>query len=201
MQPSSYLVYQSNQYDRNLPCLQDGQCNIIVFDNDDKRRSAGDNLLLLNCIQPSALFDGTIGTEIRDDPEAQDLLIHYAWQAGLVPHPFVAMTFNPPLELLTGVTLYLYQEGRLDIQAPYISMCVSSSPTLTPRTNITLPNRPRFDNGVVVYDIPLETPPTSVLFLNITFEHERRLGIDLTQWIFLSEVQVSGRKLQAAGMW
>ena len=202
MQPSSYLVYQSNQYDSNLPFVQDGRCSVIatIFDNDDDRRSAGDNLVLLNCTQPSALFDGTIGTEIRDDPEAQDLLIHYTWQAGIVPHPFVAMTFNPPLELLAGVTLYLYREGRLDVRVPLISMCVSSSSTFTPCTNIALPNRPRFDNGVVVYNMPLETPPTSVLFLNITFEHERGLD-DYTEWIFLSEVQVNGRQQQAAGMW
>jgi len=141
---------------------------------------------LLGCTQPSALFDGTIGTDIPIEPLAQDLLIHYAWQAGFVPHPFIAMMFDPPLEQLTDVTLYLYREGRLGIRVPIVSMCVSSSITFTPCNYVALPSRPRLENRVFVYSIQLGAPPTSVLFLNITLNHERGLEdeYDLLQWIF-----------------
>ena len=202
MQPNSYRLYQSNQYDSNLPCLQDGQCSVIAtVDNDDKKRSAGDNLVLLNCTQPSVLFDGTIGSDIDRQPVARDLLIYYTWQAGIVPHPFVAMTFDPPLEELTGVTLYLYREGRLDIRGPYISICVSNSLTYLPCTEVLMRTRPDLNNGMLIYNLSLQSPPTPVLHLNITFEHER--GPDESdEWIFLSEVRVSGRHQQppAPGM-
>ena len=154
--------------------------------------------MLLNCEQPSALFDGIIGTDIRGDPQAQDLLIYYAWQAGNVPRPFVAMVFDPPLEVLTDITLYLHREGRLDIRVPIVSMCVSSSQSYTPCTNVAQPNRPTLDNGAFVYGIQLPTPPTNVLFLNISLDHERGLEDedDLLQWIFLSEVRVGGTQQQ-----
>ena len=182
MRPNSYWLYQSNQYDSNLPCLQDNQCSVVArFEiGDKKNRSADEDLVLLNCTQPSTLFDGIIGTEIpfiNREPTAQDLLIHYTWKSGITPHPFVAMTFDPPLEELTGVTLHLYREGRLDIRAPYISICVSS---LTSFQSCT--------------EVLMETS-TPVLFLNITFEHERGPG-DSGEYIFLSEVSVSGREQQ-----
>jgi len=206
VRPNSYWLYQSNQYDRNLPCLQDGQCSAIArFEIDDKKKRSADDkkkriadedLVLLNCTLPSALFDGIIGTEIREAPTAQDLLIHYTWESGITPHPFVAMTFDPPLEELTDITLHLYREGRLQIRAPYISICVSSSTSFQPCTEVLMQTRPNdLNNGVLIYSYPIESSPTPVLFLNITFEHERGPG-DSGQYIFLSEVSVRGRQQQ-----
>jgi len=201
VRPNSYWLYQSNQYDSNLPCLQDNQCSVVArFEiGDKKNRSADEDLVLLNCTQPSTLFDGIIGTEIpfiNREPTAQDLLIHYTWKSGITPHPFVAMTFDPPLEELTGVTLHLYREGRLDIRAPYISICVSSLTSFQSCTEVLMETRPDdLDNGVLIYSYPIESPSTPVLFLNITFEHERGPG-DSGEYIFLSEVSVSGREQQ-----
>jgi len=199
--PNSYWLYQSNEYESNLPCLQDAMCSVVARfnddDADDEKRSSSDNLVLLNCSQPSALFDGNIGREIegRGNLEVQDLLAHYTWQAGIVPYPFVAMTFNPPLEELTGITLYLYREGRHDARAPYISICVSSSTSFTPCTEVLMRTRPNdLNNGVLIYDFTLQSPTTPILFLNITFEHEN--GPDSDEWIFLSEVRVSGTQQQ-----
>ena len=197
MQPNSYWIHQSNEYDSNLPCLQDGRCRVVSRgDTGNRKRGAGSDLVLLECTQPSALFDGIIGTNIPGNPLPRDLLIHYTWQAQSVLHPFVAMTFDPPLEELTNVTLYMYTDGTLNIQLPFISMCVSSSPTLTPCIDVALKDSTTFDHGVVAYDILLLTPATSVLFLNITFEYEH--GLD--EWIFLSEVRVGGKQQQVKGM-
>jgi len=196
--PNSYWLYQSNQYDSNLQHLRDGQCRVV---GEVTNASAIDNLVLLGCTQPSVLFDGIVGTKIPSNPRPVDLLIHYTWQARVGPNPFVGMTFDPPLEKLTGVTLYMYREGALNIQIPLIIMCTSSSPTFVPCTDVTLPSRPSFGNGVVVYDILLPTPPSSVIFLSITFEHQLGLDSDfeMAQWIFLSDVQVSGLQQQAIG--
>jgi len=196
--PNSYWLYQSNEYDSNLPRLQDSQCNVATRVDNDNRGE----LVLLRCSQPSALFDGIIGREIssRGNYQAQDLLAHYTWKAEMVPRPFVAMTFNPPLEELTDVTLYLNREGRLDVRAPFISICVSSSTSFTPCTEVLMRTRPDdLNNGVLIYEFTFQSPTTPILFLNITFEHERGLD-DSDEWIFLSEVSVNRRQQEATGL-
>jgi len=190
--PNSYWLYQSNRYDTNLPFLQDGQCGA-------NNRSTGDDLVLLRCTQPSALFDGIIGQEIKDNPKAWDLLVHYTWQAGIVRNPFIAMTFDPPLEVLANVTLYLYREVRLDVRAPYIRICASSSATFTPCTEVLMWTRPDLSNGVLIYDFSLQSLPTPILFLKIAFVYERGPG-DTDEWIFVSEMIVNRRQQQTTGL-
>jgi len=109
---------------------------------------------------------GIVGRDISERPENTDLLQHYTWQQDIIPNPYVAMTFNPPLVELPTVTMYFYQEGRLDIRAPLISMCFSRSLNFTPCNPIELSERPRFDNGVVVWPVTLLTKATSVTYVS-----------------------------------
>ena len=181
--PDSYWVFQSNQYDSNLQCLQDPQCVIS-----GKKRSS-DERVLLTCAGLSTLFDGIIGREIPDRPESPDLLQHYTWQRDIILNPYVAMFFDPPLEELLNITMYFYREGS--IRPPIITMCFSRSLNFTPCNTIELSERPRFGNGLVVWPVTLLTKATSVTYLRIDMEHE--LGGN-DEWIFLSEIRVTERQ-------
>ena len=192
MVPHNILVFQSNQYDSDLQCLEDPWCS-TVSPSINKKRSSGDQALLI-CPGPSSpLFDGVIGRDIGgfSDPLNTDLLRHYTWQEGITPNPYVAMSFDPPLVEIPNITMYFYREGILDIRAPFISMCFSRSPNFSPCNIIQLPPRPRLNNGVVVWPITLLTNATSVTYLRIDVQHERD---DVTNdFIFLSEIRVAER--------
>lgn len=193
--PNSILVFQSNQYDSNLPCLNDPQCSRLASTDDDKKRSSEGQALLI-CPGPSSpLFDGIIGRDIGGGgavPEEIDLLRHYTWQQGITPNPYVAMSFDLPLEEVSNVTMYFYHEGRLGVQPPFISMCFSRSLNFSPCTNIQLPPRPdRLDNRVLVWPIPLLTNITSVTYLRIDMQHED--DDDSDEFIFLSEIRIAER--------
>jgi len=184
-------VFQSNQYDSNLQCLQDAQCVSISDDDDDKRCS--DERALLTCAVPSTLFDGIVGREIYlGDLQNVDLLRHYTWQRDIILNPYVAMSFDPPLVELSNVTMYFYQEGRLDIEEPrVIRMCFSRSSNFTPCDPIELSDKPDIGNRVIVWPVTLLTNATSVTYLRIDMEHE--LGGN-DEWIFLSEIRVTERQ-------
>ena len=190
-------MFQSHQYDSNLDCLRDPQCVRIGSSSDDKKRSSNDdddddsnNAVLLTCTGRSTLFDGIVGRDIPERPENTDLLRHYTWRREILPNPYVAMSFNPPLQELPNVTLYLYREGKLDIRAPEIRMCFSRSITFSPCENIQLPKRPSLKNGVVVWPVTLLTNATSVRYLRIDLEYDNH---EDDQWIFLSEIRVAER--------
>ena len=193
--PDSILVFQSNQYDSNLPCLDDPQCTRLAsISEEDKRSSEGQALLVCPGLS-SPLFDGIIGRDIGGGgsrPEEIDLLRHYTWQQGITPNPYVGMSFDPPLEEVPNVTMYFYHEGRLDIQPPFISMCFSRSININPCTTIQLPSRPGgLDNRVLVWPIPLPPNITSVTYLRIDMRHES--DDDSDEFIFLSEIRIAER--------
>ena len=109
--PDFIWVLPSNQYDDDIEPIQDPQCT--------------SNQGLLTCPGPlSILFDGVIGGPLSDD---EDLLQFYTWRQEFTSRPYVAMSFNPPLEEISNITLYFYHEGG-DIQATIsLSMCFSRS--------------------------------------------------------------------------
>ena len=147
--------------------------------------------MLLNCSQPSALFDGSIGRYIPNLPETSDLLKHYTWQKSITPNPFVAMKYIQPLVELTNITLYLYKEERLNIHLPVISVCTSTSQNFSQCDDVEISPRHQFNDGVVAWPVTLLTPARSVTFLNISFQYELET---VHQWIFLSEVRVRQRQ-------
>jgi len=180
-------VFQANEYDEDLRCLQDSQCVPIG----DKKRSSNQRVLL-TCAVPSTLFDGIVGRTIQNSPQSVDLLRHYTWQRSIVLNPYVAMTFDPPLVELSNVTMYFYREGRLDIREPrIIRMCFSRSLNFAACDTIELLDKPGFVNGVVVWPVTLLTKATSVIYLRIDMEHEPGGNND---WIFLSEIRVAERQ-------
>ena len=194
MVPDDILVFQSNQYDSNLQCLEDPQCSTVV-PSTNKKRSSGDQRLLL-CPGPSSpLFDGVIGRDIGgggNEPQDTDLLRHYTWQQGITPNPYVAMSFDPPLVEIPNITMYFYHEGRLDIQPPFISMCFSRSLSFSTSNTIQLPSRSGLlNNRVLVWPITLLTNATSVMYLRIDMQHED--DDDSDEFIFLSEIRVAER--------
>ncbi|XP_065903747.1 uncharacterized protein [Dysidea avara] len=190
--PDSYWVYQSNQYNSSLPYLQDSRCSATRDDKiDSNNDSSQRNSMLLNCSQPSALFDGSIGRYIPNLPETSDLLKHYTWQKSITPNPFVAMKYIQPLVELTNITLYLYKEERLNIHLPVISVCTSTSQNFSQCDDVEISPRHQFNDGVVAWPVTLLTPARSVTFLNISFQYELET---VHQWIFLSEVRVRQRQ-------
>ena len=185
--PDSYYILQSNVYDEEEYVLKDPQCNDATEDR--KRDSEGG--ALLTCMGPSSvLFDGVIG---QDRPEHMALLQYYTWQQEDTPSPYVSMSFNPPLVEIPNITLYFYRRG--DVRAPFITMCFSKSLNHTPCNSIELPERPKIENGVVVWPVTLSTDMTSVTYLEINMEYDRN---DDEDFIFLSEIRVAER-LQ--GLW
>ena len=147
-------------------------------------------LILLQCEGPSStLFDGAIGREIPHRPEGIDLLQHYTWEQQIIPKPFVAMSFNPPLVELPNITMYFYRR-ILDIRVPLITMCFSRSLNFTPCHNIELPERPRVSKGVVVWPMTLLTNVTSVTYLRIDMQYD---DDDEDDFIFLSEIRIAER--------
>ena len=182
--PNNYWVFESNQYDSNLPHLEDSQC-ISTASN-----ISGDNPLLLTCVGPSStLFDGVIGRE--GSPEETDLMRHYTWQQEHTPNPNVRMTFDPALVELPNVTMYFYRQGR--IRVPHITMCYSQTQDISTCTNdIELPTRPQIDNGVVEWLVTLLTNVTSVTYLEINMEYDRNDHHE--DFIFLSEIRIAERQ-------
>ena len=194
MVPDYYWQLKSNQYDSNLPYLQDQQC-ISVHDvnlgHDIESQSKRGDSMLLRCTQPSALFDGKTTSNILSVPETSDLLKHYTWKKALTPNPFVAMEFIKPLAELTNITLYFYKKESLKIHIPFVRLCASTSSDSTQCNQVELSPRPWSNNGVVVWPVTLFTPVKSVTFLNISFQYELE---SIHQWIFLSEVRVGERE-------
>ena len=190
--PDSILVFQSNQYNSNLQCLEDPRCSTVASST-NKKRSSGDKVLLICPGSSSPLFDGVIGRDIGgfSEPQNTDLLRHYTWQQGITPNPYVAMSFNSPLVEIPNITMYFYHEGRLNIQPPFISMCFSRSLNFSPCNTIQLPSRPGgLNNRVLVWPITLLTNATSVTYLRIDMQHEDN---DSDEFIFLSEIRVAER--------
>ena len=192
--PNSYWIFQSNQYDSNLQCLQDPQCVTVIpteEDEDDDGKRGIVNQVLLQCVGPSsALFDGVIGREIQGMPENTDLLQHYTWHQLITPNPYVAMSFDPPLIGLPNITMYFYRNGILDICVPFITMCFSRSSDFNPCNNIELSERPRLRNGVIVWPVTLLTNATSITYLRIDMQYD---DDDIDDFIFLSEVRIAER--------
>ena len=140
---------------------------------------------------PSILFDGVIGESLDND---EDLQQYYTWLQEFTPNPYVAMSFDPPLEELSNITLYFYKAGG-QIQASIsISICFSRSPDYDPCNRIEVIELPNPDNGVVVYPVMLPADTTSVTYLRIDMKllppHNERQN-----YIFISEIRVA-EKLQ-----
>lgn len=191
--PNSYWIFQSNQYDDSLQCLQDPQCSTVISteSTDDDRKRGSESQVLLQCAGPSsALFDGVIGREIPGIPENTDSLQHYTWHQEFTSNPYVAMSFDPPLVELPNVTMYLYRSGILDIRVPFITMCFSRSLNFNPCNNIELPERPRLSNGVVIWPVTLLTNATSVTYLRIDMQYDND---DINDFIFFSELRIAER--------
>ena len=185
--PNIYWVFESNQYDSDLPHLEDSQCRSTLS-------SSGDNPLLLTCEgSSSTLFDGIIGRELEGGlsfrPEETDLMRHYTWQQEYTPNPNVRMTFDPALVELPNVIMYFYQKGR--VRVPHITMCYSQTHNINACTNdIELPSRPQIDGGVVEWPVTLLTNVTSVTYLEINMGYDRN---DDNDFIFLSEIRIAER--------
>ena len=93
--PNFIWFLESNQFDDDIEPIQDPQCT--------------DTQALLTCPgRPSILFDGVIGESFDKD---EDLWQYYTWRRGSTPTPYVAMSFDPPLEQIPNTTLYFYQAG------------------------------------------------------------------------------------------
>ena len=188
--PNFYSIFQSNQYDNNLQCLQDPQCSRVISRDDRKRGSVSQ--VLLACAGPSsALFDGVTGREIPRIPENTDLLRHYTWHQAFISNPYVAMSFNPPLVELPNITMYFYRNRILDIRVPLITMCFSRSLNFSTCNNIEITERPRLSSGVVIWPVTLLTNATSVTYLRINMQHVD--DDDNDDFIFLSELRIAER--------
>ena len=175
--PDFIWVLESNQYDDDIEPIQNPQCS--------------SNQGLLTCPGPlSILFDGVIGRPLSDD---EDLLQFYTWRRQFSPRPFVAMSFDPPLEELSNITLYFYHQGG-DIQAMIsLSMCFSRSLDYNPCHDIEVPDIPDPDSGVVAYSVMLPTNTTSVRYLRIDMELLPPHDEHPQDYIFLSEIRVAER--------
>ena len=173
--PDSIWLFQSNQYDRNVGYLQDTQCSVTG--------NSTQNGTLLKCVGPSStLFDEIIGTQISHDA---DLLQYYTWQQAITPRPYVAMSFNPPLEEIHNTTLYFYRQ--LIIRVPFISVCISTSPDHTPCDKIVFVESVELHNTTEVRLMKLLTNATSVTYLRIDMQYDRD---DDDVFIFLSEIRI-----------
>ena len=174
--PEFIWVFPSNQYDDDIEPLRDSQCTGIQG--------------LLTCPgSPSILFDGVIGEQSDDEYLPQ----FYTWQREFTPRPYVAMSFDPPLEELSNITLYFYHEGG-DIQAAIsLSMCFSRSLDFNPCLDIEVPDIPDPERGVVVYSVMLPANTTSVTYLRIDMELLPPNNEHPRDYIFLSEIRVAER--------
>ena len=175
--PAFIWVLQSNQYDDDVEPMRDPRC-------------MGIEGVVLTCpASPSILFDGVIGEQSDDEY----LPLFYTWQREFIPRPYVAMSFDPPVEELSNITLYFYHQGG-DIQAMIsLSMCFSRSLDYNPCHNIEVPDIPDPDNGVVVYSVMLPTNTTSVTYLRIDMELLPPHNRHPQDYIFLSEIRVAER--------
>ena len=175
--PNFIWIFPSNQYDDDIETIQDPQCQSISG--------------LLTCpVSTSILFDGVIGGPLPDD---EDLLQFYTWRQEFTPRPYVAMSFDPPLEELPNITLYFLHAGR-QIQAEIsLSMCFSRSLDYNPCHNIEVPDIPDPDRGVVVHSVMLPTNTTSVTYLRIDMELLPPHNENPQDYIFLSEIRVAER--------
>lgn len=183
-------MFQSNEYDNDLQCLQDSQCVTV---GDEGQQRCSERQTLLTCAgASSALFDGIVGRNIPGRrPEDTDLLRHYVWQQPITPNPYVAMAFDPPLVQVPNMTLYFYRDlGVPDIQVPIVSMCFSRLTNFTPCNTIALSERPSLSDGVVVWPMTLLTNVTVVRYLRIDMQYEDDHDND---YIFLSEIRVAER--------
>ena len=173
--PDSIWIFQSNQYDNNVEYLQDPQCSVAG--------NSTQNGTLLKCAgSSSALFDGIIGTEISQD---EDLLQYYIWQQAATPTPYVAMSFDPPLEEIHNITMYFYR--RIIIRVPYISVCISRSPDHTPCDKIELVEESELHSTMDVRLMKQLTNATSVTYLRIDMQYDLN---DEDVFIFLSEITI-----------
>ena len=135
---------------------------------------------------PSILFDGLIGEQSDDE----DLQQFYTWQQEFTPLPYVAMSFDPPLEELSK---YFYYEGGNIRAEIYLSMCLSRSLDYNPCHDIEVSDIPNPDIGVVVHSVMLPTNTTSVTHLRIDMELLPPHNEDPRNYIFLSEIRVAER--------
>ena len=179
--PNLIWVSTSNQYDDDIEPIQNPGCRKI-------NQSQG----LLQCDgSTSILFDGVTGGALSDD---EDLLQYYTWRQELTPRPSVAMNFNPPLEEMPSITLYLYHTGG-DIQgsiATNITTCFLRSPAADYNTTEVLQlSDPSI--GVVVRPVMLPANTTSVKYLRIDMELLPPHDKHLQDYIFLSEIRVAER--------
>ena len=175
--PNFIWVMPSNQYDDDIEPIQDPQCRSIQG--------------LLACPGPlSILFDGVIGGPLSHN---EDLLQFYTWRREFTPLPYIAMSFNPPLEELSNITLYFYHEGG-DIEAAIsLNVCFSRSLDYNPCLDIEVPDIPDPERGVVVYSVMLPTNTTSVTYLRIDMELLPPHDEHPQDYIFLSEIRVAER--------
>ena len=175
--PDFIWVLQSNQYDDDVIPMRDPQCTGIQG--------------VLTCPgSPSILFDGVIGEQSDDDYLPQ----FYTWQQQFIPRPYVAMSFDPPLEELSNITLYFYDEGG-DIQAGIsFTMCFSRSLNFNPCHDIEVPDIQDPDDGVVVHSVMPPTNTTSVRYLRIDMELLPPHDEHPQDYIFLSEIRVAERR-------
>ena len=172
--PDSIWLFQSNQmqYDGNVGNLQDPQCSVTG--------NSTQNGTLLKCAGPSStLFDEIIGTQISD------LLQYYIWQQAITPRPYVAMSFNPPLEEIHNITLYFYRQ--LIIRVPFVSACISTSPDHTPCDKMEFLENVELHSTMEVWLMKLLTNATSVTYLRIDMQYDR---YDDDVFIFLSEIRI-----------
>ena len=172
--PDSIWLFQSNQmqYDGNVGNLQDPQCSVTG--------NSTQNGTLLKCAGPSStLFDEIIGTQISD------LLQYYIWQQAITPRPYVAMSFNPPLEEIHSITLYFYRE--VIIRVPNISICILRSPDHSPCDIIVAEKSIKIHNTTEFQLMKLLTNATLVTYLRIDMQYDR---YDDDVFIFLSEIRI-----------
>ena len=175
--PAFIWVLPSNQYDDDVVPIQDPQC-------------IGTTAFLTCPGPPSILFDGVIG---ESSISIDDLLQFYTWRQEFTPRPYIATSFDPPLEELSNITLYFYHEGG-DIQAAIsLSMCFSRSLDFNPCHDIEVPDIPDPERGVVVYSVMLPANTTSVTYLRIDMELLPPHNGHPQDHIFLSEIRVAER--------
>ena len=184
--PDVIWVFQSNEYDDDVGCLQDDQCNVTA----NGKRSSEAEILLTCAGPPSTLFDGVIGA---DQPQGAELLQYYTWRREFTPRPYVAMSFDPPLVELPNITLYFHHAGGRIQAAISLSMCFSTSPDYNPCNSIEVPQLPDPDDGVVAHPVTLPANTTSVTYLRIDMELLPPHNDHPQDYIFLSEIRVAER--------
>ena len=175
--PDFIWVLESDQFDDDIEPTRGPQCT-------------GTQALLTCPGGPSILFDGVIGESFDED---EDLRQYYTWRRGSTPRPYVAMSFDPPLEQLPNTTLYFYQGGGRIQAGISMSMCFSRSPDYNPCNRIGVLELPEPPDGVAVYPVMLPTNVTSVTYLRIDMELLPPHDEHDNDHIFLSEIRVAER--------